>query len=175
MFISLEFFLERFFILLTNMENSATFFNAIRSGDLAPISEMIEETPVLLHAKDQRGSTPLILATYYNHEEIAIFLIEKGANIDAIDSSGNTALMGVCFKGYTNIAEKLISYGADVNIQNGMGATSLIYAATFKKLEIAKLLLNNGVDKTMKDARGNTALDHAKLQGVAALIDLLES
>ena len=67
------------------MENSATFFNAIRSGDLAPLSKMIEETPVLLNAKDQRGSTPLILATYYNHEEIAIFLIEKGANIDAID------------------------------------------------------------------------------------------
>lgn len=170
-----EVFLNRFFILLTIMENSAPFFNAIRNGDLGLASKMIDENPGLLQAKDHRGSTPLILATYYNHEKVAIFLIEKGAHIDAVDDSGNTALMGVCFKGFTAIAEKLISYGANVNVQNGMGATSLIYSATFKQVEIAKLLLENGADSTMKDGRGNTALDHAKLQGVASLIDLLES
>ena len=156
------------------MDNSKSFFNAIRNDDLGSLSQMIAKNPNLLHVKDQRGSTPLILATYYNYEEIANFLIAEGVHIDAVDDTGNSALMGVCFKGYSTIAEKLISCGADVNIQNGMGATALIYAVTFKHVEIAKLLLNNGANKTMKDGRGNTALDHAKLQGVAPLIDLLE-
>ena len=157
------------------MDKSISFFNAIRNRDLGSLSQMIDENPGLLQTKDQRGSTPLILATYYNDKETANFLIEKGVHIDAVDDSGNTALMGVCFKGYTLIAKKLISCGADVNIQNGMGATSLIYAATFKHVEIARLLLANGAETSTKDGRGNTALDHARLQGAAAMIDLLES
>jgi len=81
----LKSFIEQFLILLTIMENLPSFFNAIRSGDLASVSKMIVENPALLYEKDERGSTPLILATYYNHEGMAIFFIEKGANIDAND------------------------------------------------------------------------------------------
>ena len=56
-----------------------------------------------------------------------------------------------------------------------MGASSLIYAATFNRLEIAKLLIANGADTSLKDVRGKTALDHAKMQGMPSVIDLLES
>lgn len=156
------------------MNMKEIFFNAIRNGDLKRIEKLLEETPKLIASRDQRGSTPLILATYYNHAALADFLIKKGANPNDKDSSGNTALMGVCFKGFCEIAKKLILAGADVNHCNSMGATCLIYAATFNRLEIAKLLLEHGANVMVKDAKGNTALDHAIMQGAKPLIARLE-
>ncbi|WP_036157249.1 ankyrin repeat domain-containing protein [Maribacter forsetii] len=150
------------------------FFKVIREGSINEVKSMLEKNPVLVNSKDARGSTPLILATYYDQKDIAILLLDKGAKIDAVDASGNTALMGVCFKGYADIAKMLIENNAKLNERNAMGATCLIYAAQFNRLEIAKLLIANGADKTIKDNRGNSAFDHAKTQGLSAFIDMLE-
>tara|TARA_R110002051_G_scaffold230027_1_gene292069 strand:+ start:358 stop:840 length:483 start_codon:yes stop_codon:yes gene_type:complete len=149
------------------------FYSAIRNGDTKLIDELITKDPSLINIKDQRGSTPLILATYYGHGDLANLLLERGADIDGKDGSGNTALMGVCFKGFAEIAKKLVDKGAKVNVINAMGATSLIYTAMFNKIEIAKILLNHGADTSIKDARGQTAYDHAKLQGNALFMDLV--
>ena len=167
--------IARSFLYLSGIMNEIEiFFNAIRNGDLNLVEELLNKTPELLAKRDQRGSTPLVLSTYYNQLEITDVLIKKGAKINDKDSSGNTALMGVCFKGFVELAKKLVASGADVNLSNTMGATSLIYAATFNRIEIAKILLEHEADINAKDARGNTALDHAKMQDAKQLIDLLE-
>jgi ankyrin repeat protein len=164
-----------FFIHLFPMEDKiAAFFNEIRNGNMEAVKNLVSELPYLVNSVDQRGSTPLILATYYDQGEIANFLLEQGAKIDAKDASGNTALMGTIFKGLTQIAKDLINRGANVNERNSLGGTCLIYAATFNRVELAKLLLEFGADTTIKDARGKTALDHAKMQGFSDLITLLE-
>ena len=156
------------------MARKEDFFNAIRSGDLEGIQKTLASVPDLLNAIDERGSTPLLLATYYGHMEAAKYLLDLGAEVDAKDSSGNTALMGVCFKGYENIATLLVNAGANVNHVNSMGATSLIYAASFNKMGIAKMLLENGADIHAKDARGNTALENAKMQEAKEMVELLQ-
>lgn len=160
--------------LSVTMENKEIFFTEIRNGNISKVKELASRNTNLIRIKDDRGSTPLILATYYNHIEISIFLLEHGALIDEKDETGNTALMGVCFKGYLKLALKLIAYGANVNERNAMGASPLIYAITFNRVAIAEMLLEHGADRSVKDSRGNTALDHAKLQGAGVLIDLLE-
>ncbi|MGB5370361.1 MAG: ankyrin repeat domain-containing protein [Flavobacteriaceae bacterium] len=152
-----------------------SFFNAIRQGDLNTVKTLGNRHPDLLDGKDQRGSTPLILATYYNHGDIVDFLLEKGVGVDEKDGVGNTALMGVCFKGYTDIAEKLMKAGADVNTTNTMGSSCLIFAVTFNQEGITHMLLAHGADKSLKDARGHSALDHARMQGFSKLIELLEN
>ncbi len=151
------------------------YFNAIRDGDLAVVQECSRKNPRLIHSSDQRGSSPLILATYYNHVEISGFLLENGATVDEKDASGNTALMGVCFKGYNDLAKLLITSGANVNARNAMGASCLIFATTFNREYIVKLLLAHGADMHAKDDRGNTALDHARMQGLTSLTSLLEN
>lgn len=108
------------------MENTDTFFKAIRNGDHAAVQKMLIVKPDLVNAKDERGSTPLILATYYDQEEITDLLLNYGAKIDAVDASENTALMGVCFKGFAPIAKNIIERGSNVNQRNAMGASCLI-------------------------------------------------
>ncbi len=148
-------------------------FNAIREGNLDTVRDLMERSPGLINASDQRGSTPLILAAYYNQAPIVDYLLEKGAGVDETDGAGNTALMGCCFKGYTEVAGKLIEAGADVNKLNSLGSSCLIYAVTFNQLEIARLLLKNGADRHVKDAKGLTAIDHAKMQGFSHFRPLL--
>ena len=148
-------------------------FTAIRANDLDTVKEILKDDPALVHQTDQRGSTPLLLATYYGFKELTAALLSHGPDVNAKDGSGNTPLMGVCFKGYPEIAKLLIDNNADVNAVNFNNATALIYAATFSQAAIARILLENGADKTHKDDRGNTAYDHAKMQGAKELMDLL--
>ena len=61
------------------------FFNEIRNGNVAEVTAMLKQNPVLLNSKDQRGSTPLLLATYYDQIEITKLLLESGARLDAKD------------------------------------------------------------------------------------------
>ena len=154
--------------------DTSDFFNQVREGNLPAIEALVDRHPDLLHSRDQRGSTPLILAGYYNHQDVVRFMLERGAPVDEKDSSGNTALMGACFKGYTEIAEILIDAGADVDARNGMGGTCLIFAITFNREPIARLLLNRGADPDARDPGGKTALDYARAQGLVNLIPLLE-
>ena len=153
---------------------SESLFNAIRSEDEQTVASLLAEHPELLNEKDQRGSTPLLLATYYGHLGISKKIIAAGADLNAKDASGNTALMGVCFKGYVDVAKLLIDEGADVNVQNFNGATALIYAATFNQKELVELLLERGANPDLRDSRDLKAEDHARMQGLDQIENLLK-
>lgn len=158
----------------TGMEITA-FFDQVRQGDLEGVRDSLRAHPQWLGARDPRGSTPLILAAYYDRREVVKFLLAQGAPVDERDGSGNTALMGVCFKGYLEMAEILIGAGASVDALNSMGATCLIFAVTFNREPMARLLLEYGASATARDAQGLTALDHARRLGLTALVAQMEN
>lgn len=72
-------------------------FDAIRNGDLEMVQAIITAHPELVNIKDQRGSTPLLLATYYGNQDISEAILKHKPDLNAKDSSGNTALMGGVF------------------------------------------------------------------------------
>ena len=55
------------------------FFKEIREGSFNEVKAMLEKNPILVNSKDVRGSTPLILATYYDEMEITklLFILIK--------------------------------------------------------------------------------------------------
>lgn len=147
------------------MSNSENLFLAIRGGDVDTIQNLVNEDPSLVAARNERGTPPLTLATYFENLQAAKILVAAGADVNASDVSG-TALMGVSFKGFLEIAEYLISVGADVNAKSGNGTTALHYAAMFNKPALVDLLLKAGADAGAKDDNGLTAADQAKNQGL---------
>lgn len=153
---------------------SEKLFYAIRSEDLNSVKEILKKDKSLINVKDQRGSSPLLLATYYGFEDITDYILSLNPDLNEKDGSGNTALMGVCFKGHESIAEKLIKSGADVNVTNSTGGTALHFAAMFNKVNLVKLLLENGADKTIKDNRGMTVVEQSENQGNKEILDLLK-
>jgi len=110
------------------------------TGDLDGVKRLIQSNPGMVNQPDERGFTPLILATYLNKKEIAEFLLDAGASINAQDASGNTALMGVSFKGFVDIAQMLLDRGADTTLTNHAGETALTFAQTHQQPAIEVLL-----------------------------------
>jgi ankyrin repeat protein len=118
-----------------------------------------------IEARDARGYTALILATYNDREGAARLLLGHGAAIDAGDDArGNTALHGVAFKGYVPIAQMLIDAGADVNRRNRSGQTALMLATLFGRADMFDLLVGAGADPDAIDEAGNSAMSVAVSQ-----------
>ncbi|BAV04895.1 hypothetical protein SAMN05421788_113152 [Filimonas lacunae] len=119
-----------------------TIFEAARSGDLSALQTFIAAGDI--NRQDERGSTALILASYYNQAAAVSLLLQAHAAMELKDTYGNTALMGAAFKGYLEIVELLLFHGASMHTENKSGATALTYAATFGRDAIAQLLLHYG-------------------------------
>jgi uncharacterized protein len=148
-------------------------FDVARKGTLKEIKKIYKKDPKAIVALNENGFSPLILATYKNNNEVAKFLIEKGAKIDEVSEMG-TPLMAAVVKGNLEIVKFLIEKKANINLSDSKGNTALIYAVQFQNLEIVKLLLQNNVDKTKIDKQGKTAFEYAVFAKNEEIINLLK-
>lgn len=76
------------------------------------------------------GLPPLVEATRRGHSDIALALIDAGADVNARDAYGVTAMMFAAICGSAEVIERLIDEGADVNTQDLEGRSVLIEALT---------------------------------------------
>ncbi len=115
-------------------------FDAVRGGDLAKVREWVEKDPGLVHARNARQSTPLIIAASLDKLEIARYLIEKGADLGAVNVNEYTPLSiaGIL------VARLLVEKGADVNFINPHGFSVLKTLFEDGKREVAEFVLDHG-------------------------------
>jgi len=97
------------------------------------------------------GATPLHMAVLADQREVARFLIDEGANIDAPakDEYGGTPLHWAAVLGRVEIARQLIAAGADVNARDNHGTPLDAtrhegLSESEARLEIAELLRAKG-------------------------------
>jgi hypothetical protein len=98
-----------------------------------------------VNAVDGWGWTPLMWAAYYNYYDVAKFLLENGANVNARTQ-----------KSYRAIDEK---------------STALIVASYYGFDGMVRLLLSHGADKSIENARGMTAMDIATHYSMTAVLE----
>lgn len=138
-------------------------FELARRGSVQEIKSLVKEKPSLLNAKDRRGSTPLILACYYNNTDVVKYLINEVDDINGSNKDGSP-LMAAAVKGYNTIARLLLNAGADPNLEDMNQTTALHYAAMFKNHELALLLLEAGADPHHKNNVGQSPMDYVIVQ-----------
>ncbi|KIK91192.1 hypothetical protein PAXRUDRAFT_642623 [Paxillus rubicundulus Ve08.2h10] len=71
------------------------------------------------------GRTPLHWAASVGATEIAIYLIDQGADVSKVDGNGWAALHIAVSAGHQPIVQELIGAGADVNQRNDKGISPL--------------------------------------------------
>lgn len=145
-------------------------FDAARAGDVEVLRALIARG-VEIDARDELGSTALILAAYHGKTDAVQALLAAGAAPNLGDSArGNTALMGALFKGEIEVARRLLADPrTDVNIRNGAGQTAAMFATLFDRADLVDALVERGADFTAADATGETAEGLARKQGNEAL------
>lgn len=91
---------------------------------------LLLEHKVDINKKDKNGYTPLHFAcesTYNGAEQVAIFLIKKGADLNIQTNSRKTAAMLAAKTGKKEVYDLLVSEGADLSIKDSMGLTAQDY------------------------------------------------
>ena len=149
-----------------------TLFKAAWTGDVSTLRGM----NIDLNLKDTVGRTPLHIAAEKGNIDVAIFLIENGANVNVADANGNTPLVFIINKtGNLKVIQRFLEKGASVNTQNRTGETALMYAAWHGHSAIVQLLIKNRADVTLKNKQGNTALTLAESKGHQEIVEMLKA
>lgn len=100
-------------------------WTAAAKGDVKALKQHLAAGTNLDANSPSRGGTPLQLAAFYGHTEVARFLVKNGANLEVRDRNGSTPLLVASFFGHPDIVKLLLDSGADVNAQNNNGRTPL--------------------------------------------------
>ena len=109
-----------------------------RNGDAVGLGALLKGG-LAVDARDAKGNTLLMLASYHGRAEVVKLLLKSGATVDLRNDKGQTPLGGVAFKGYVEIATLLLDAGADPVADQG-GSTPADFATLAGKTEILALL-----------------------------------
>lgn len=167
-------------------------FDAIKAGDTAAVSAMLDAQPELVNTTGEDGMSAFIVAKYNRKDDIAKLLLDRGATLDIFAASmsgsearlheilasqpaavnefskdGWTPLHLAAFFGHESCARTLIAAGAPVNERgrNQMQNMPLHAAAAGRKVDVVIALLEGGAAVNARQHGGWTALHAAAQNG----------
>lgn len=174
------------------------FLDAIRKGNSARVGELLKQDPALIKASTKDGTTPVLLAVYTRHPEIAELLLASGIepNIFEAAATGRTDRVRELLKknpglvkayspdgwtalhlnfGHLEIVKLTLDRGADIDAvsKNKFSATPLQGAAAMENLELAQLLIARGANVNCRGEEGVSPLHEAAGSGQIELAKLL--
>ena len=179
--------------------------NQIQQGDLKDIPRLLE---VLLSAgadpniKDKKGNTALHDAVLGSDDEVALLLIQSGAEVNASNNEGATPIYLAAAMGWSRVVSALLAHGASPDV--GMEGVTPLHVATgiiltdqrpsgewesFSEmltrtgrdgtdfLKVAKALVEAGAEVNALRSQGkkSTPLDMAEVCGNTMVAEYLKS
>ena len=146
-------------------------------GNLDRAKQIVEKNPASAASFSADGFPVVALAAVFGHLDVARYLAERGAEINApaSNSSGYNALTGAVASGHTPIVEWLLKNGADANYRYGPGFSPLLTAAANGHLEIVKVLLAHGADPQATTNDGKSALSLAAERNHPSVVEFLQN
>ncbi len=161
---------------LLSLHPDLDFFNQCVAGLTSDVLSRIDRDPSLLETHSTDGWTPLHLAAFFGHPELAKALLNRGASVNAPSTNAmqNTPLHAAVAGRQMEAIRVLIDRGANVNARQQGGWTALQAAAQNGDRELLELLLASGADPNQRADNNQSALDLALLKGHAEIAELLE-
>lgn len=160
--------------------SAADLVKAAGAGDLPKVKELVA-AKAKLDGRGQHGYTPLTAAISGDHLDVALYLIEQGADVSREDKNGTdplrwAAIRSEWVKKHQNVtlAAVLLDKGAAVDTRDKDGFTPLIWAANRGAVKLVELLIARGADVNAKTTQmynaGRSALYVAGNIGVVRVL-----
>jgi hypothetical protein len=144
----------------------------VRSANEEAVRRLIQ-SGMSLEDRDEGEFTPLMLAAFGGHVEIAAELLKGGANPNAQTSNGTTSLILAALGGHHDCLRTLLLGGADPSLGTKEGHLPLHEAVARGDETSIRLLLEAGADPNVYGVRGRGPLHEAARLGQAEIISVL--
>ncbi len=160
---------------LLNFVKELSFFEAASVGKFDEVAHQIYQNPDGINKYSEDGFTALGLACYFGKEEVARYLVLKGADINLPSQNGFNVfpLHSAVAGNFSGISKMLIENGAEVNVIQNSGLTPLHSAAQNGNIELIILLLEKGAKVNIRMEGGKLASDLAKEKGYTEIAEIL--
>jgi len=136
--------------------------------------ELINSGKAKATDRDAQNITPLHWAAINAHVAACRYLLEQGAEVDALGGDlVATPMQWAARNGYLYVIHLLIAHNADPTITDSQGYNSLHLVTHSSSIMPLLYLLHQPVNVDSRDAQGHTSLMWAAYQGDALSVDLL--
>jgi ankyrin repeat protein len=119
-------------------------FAAAAGGDLATVRAAIDKDPTLVKATEWEKATLLHDAVGQNHQDVATYILDKGADVNAATTDGLTALHMAAQNGNIGIIKLLLERGAKIDAADSKGWTPRDRAVKWGHPDAAEFLRQHG-------------------------------
>jgi len=161
--------------LISEFTDDLTLFEACAVGKFDTATLLIFQKPSSINEFSEDGFTPLGLACYFGHEELARFLILKGADVNLASKNGFNVfpIHSAVAANNINITKMLLDNGAYPNVCQKAGLAPLHTAAQLGNIELIILLLEHGAEVGLRMEGGKLPADLAAEKGFNEIAEIL--
>ncbi|MFC3559373.1 ankyrin repeat domain-containing protein [Pedobacter jamesrossensis] len=161
--------------LIAEFTDDLTLFEACAVGKFDAATLLIFQNPEYINNFSEDGFTPLGLACYFGHEDLARFLVLKGADVNLASKNGFNVfpIHSSVAANNINITKTLLDAGAYPNVCQKAGLAPLHTAAQLGNIELIILLLEHGAEVGLRMEGGKLPADLAAEKGFHEIAEIL--
>ena len=148
-------------------------YYAVLCGFRGLIEHLISTYPEDVDARGGYYESPLLAALIQEDIDIALSLLQQGADVNVLSKRGMSPLHQASQGGHIDIVRFLLEHKADVNLPNIAGDTPLVLASLAGEMGVLRLLLEWGANVNFQNKEGFSPLHAAAQNGHLDVAQLL--